>query len=70
MTYFTTEMVFIHPPRQHNGHYAGTRRLRYGCRTQAVSPTQTHDDVRPQTDTADAPADAAATASAGIDLAA
>ena len=54
MTYFTTEMVFIHPPRHVVGHYAGPRRIRFGCRTQPQA--QAHEDARA------ASADAAAAA--------
>lgn len=39
MTYFTTEMVFLHPPRQPAGRYTGARVMRYGCRTQARTPS-------------------------------
>ncbi len=33
MQFFTTEMIFTHPPRPFAGHYASPRRRRYGCRT-------------------------------------
>jgi hypothetical protein len=33
MQFFTTEMIFTHPPRTFAGHYASPRRRRYGCRT-------------------------------------
>lgn len=33
MQFFTTEMLFIHPPRTSTGHYSAPRRRRYGCRT-------------------------------------
>lgn len=33
MQFFTTEMIFTHPPRTFVGHYASPRRRRYGCRT-------------------------------------
>jgi hypothetical protein len=45
MQFFTTEMVFMHPPRTFAGHYASPRRRRYGCRTMpriAVPPVETH----------------------------
>lgn len=33
MQFFTTEMVFVHPPRTFAGRYTSPRRRRYGCRT-------------------------------------
>lgn len=33
MQFFTTEMIFTHPPRSIAGLYASPRRRRYGCRT-------------------------------------
>lgn len=43
MQFFTTEMIFTHPPRTFAGHYASPRRRRYGCRTMpriAVPPVE------------------------------
>ena len=33
MQFFTTEMVFMHPPRTGTGNYTAPRRVRFGCRT-------------------------------------
>jgi hypothetical protein len=44
MQFFTTEMIFTHPPRTFAGHYASPRGRRYGCRTMpriAVPPVET-----------------------------
>lgn len=62
MQFFTTEMIFMHPPRTFAGHYASPRRSRYGCRTMpriAVPPVQAH--VEPRVEAA------ASTASTGVD---
>ena len=43
MQFFTTEMIFAHPPRTFAGHYTSPRRRRYGCRTMpriAVPPVE------------------------------
>jgi hypothetical protein len=62
MQFFTTEMVFTHPPRTFAGHYASPRRRRYGCRTMpriAVPPV----DARVKTQAPPASAEA----STGVD---
>lgn len=75
MTYFTTEMVFIHPPRRVAGHYTGARRPRFGCRSRIAAPACADERARDAAgadeavDTA-AAAEAAATPSADIGLAA
>lgn len=43
MQFFTTEMIFTHPPRTFAGHYASPRRRRYGCRTMPRIDTQAGD---------------------------
>ncbi len=49
MQFFTTEMIFTHPPRTFAGHYASPRRRRYGCRTMpriATAPIDARADAR------------------------
>ena len=49
MQFFTTEMIFTHPPRTFAGHYASPRRRRYGCRTMpriTTAPIDARADVR------------------------
>ena len=57
MQFFTTEMVFVHPPRTFAGHYASPRR-RYGCRTMpsfAQTPREPDEtQAQPSTTQADA----------------
>ena len=49
MQFFTTEMIFTHPPRTFAAHYASPRRRRYGCRTMpriATAPTDARANAR------------------------
>lgn len=73
MQFFTTEMIFVHPPRTFAGHYASLRRRRYGCRTMPLAapaprapdeagaqPSTAHADTAPSTGSDNAPVDLAA----------
>lgn len=57
MQFFTTEMIFTHPPRTFAGHDAAPRRRRYGCRTMpriAVAPVEA--PVEPRVEATASPA--------------
>lgn len=65
MQFFTTEMIFTHPPRTFAGHYASPRRRRYGCRTMpriAATPVDARADARIDAQASDTSAQAAACA--------
>ena len=64
MQFFTTEMIFTHPPRTFAGHYASPRRRRYGCRTMPrIAAPATDARVEPQaTQAVDAQASTGASA--------
>lgn len=61
MQFFTTEMIFTHPPRTFAGHYASPRRRRYGCRTMpriAVPPVEARVEAQASPASTDASTDA------------
>lgn len=65
MQFFTTEMVFMHPPRTFAGHYASPRRRRYGCRTMpriAATPADARADARIEAQAGETPVQASACA--------
>lgn len=65
MQFFTTEMIFTHPPRTFAGHYASPRRRRYGCRTMpriATAPVDARADARIDAQASETSAQAAACA--------
>lgn len=73
MQFFTTEMIFMHPPRTFAGHYASPRRRRYGCRTMPLTTPapRAPDEARAQSSTAHADtAPGAGTDNTPVDLAA